>query len=370
MERIRVGIVGASMARSWATVAHLPALSRLEEFEVTAVATTRQASAKQTADAFEVPNAFADAGELVSHPAVDLVVVSVKAPDHAKVIQAAASAGKHVLSEWPLGVDLAQAADLAGTVAETGVVHAVALQGYHSPGARFVKELLDEGRIGQVESVSVVAGGDPLGGSRISRDYAWSTDPAAGNTVLTVMVGHTMAVLDHLVGIPAEVSAVVANRHDQVAIVESGESIANGAPGQVALLGRLHDGAVTSVTIHGGSAPGPDGFLIKIAGTEGTLAITPAEPAHYMGWADWRIRARAADGTATDLTVPDQYRTVPADFPAGPAANIAAVYREIGRAIAEGRQPHPDFHTAVRHHRLLDAVERASRTGRRQEVTA
>lgn len=48
----------------------------------------------------------------------------------------------------------------------------------------------------------------------------------------------------------------------------------------------------------------------------------------------------------------------------------ASLYREIGRAITEGRQAHPSFHTAVRHHRLLDAVEQASRTGHRQEVAA
>jgi len=46
---IRVGVIGATPARGWGTAAHLPALKALEEFEVTAVATTRLATARATA---------------------------------------------------------------------------------------------------------------------------------------------------------------------------------------------------------------------------------------------------------------------------------------------------------------------------------
>jgi predicted dehydrogenase len=368
-ERIRVGIVGASPDRGWGVAAHLPALAHLDEFEVTAVATTRQASAQQTADVFAVRHAFGDAGELVVHPDVDLVVVSVKAPGHAKVIQAAVAAGKHVLSEWPLGVDLADATELAKAANAAGVVHAIGLQGYHSPAASFVKDLLAEGRIGRVESVGLVAAGDPLGGSQIAQGLAWGADPAAGNTLLTIMVGHALGTLDHVVGRLTEVSAVVANLHDQVVVAETGEVIANGAPGQVALHGRLDGGAVASVSVQGGNRPGPDGFFLKIVGTGGTLAITPSPGSvPFLHWADWNIRATDIDGKATELSIPDRYRVVPEGVPAGPPAHVAAVYREIAQAITEGRQAHPSFDTAVRHHRLLAAVERASQTGTRQPI--
>ncbi|WP_433634190.1 Gfo/Idh/MocA family oxidoreductase [Nocardia sp. CA-120079] len=45
-------------------------------------------------------------------PEVDLVVVSVKASGHAAVIREALAAGKHVVSEWPLGVDADEAGEL------------------------------------------------------------------------------------------------------------------------------------------------------------------------------------------------------------------------------------------------------------------
>jgi len=42
--------------------------------------------------------------------------------------------------------------------------------------------------------------GDPLGGSQIPQSLAWSTDPRRGTSLLTIMGGHTLAVLDHLAG--------------------------------------------------------------------------------------------------------------------------------------------------------------------------
>jgi predicted dehydrogenase len=237
----------------------------------------------------------------------------------------------------------------------------------HSPGARFVADLLAGGRIGAVESVSMTAAGDPLGGSRIPRSLAWSTEPAAGNNLLTVMAGHALAALERVTGPLTDVSAVLANLHDRVSVAETGELIANHVPGQIALHGRLGSGALLSLSIHGGSAPAPDGFAIIVTGTDGTLTITPADPGHYPGWAEWRVRVRGTNGAAADLPVPVRYRIIPAGVP-GPAANIAAFYREIAQAIAQGRPAHPGFEVAVHHHRTLAAIQRAARTGVRQPL--
>jgi predicted dehydrogenase len=75
--KIRVGIVGVSPNRGFASIAHIPALRALPEFEITAVCTTRQDSAEAAARHFGVPLAFSDAEKLARHPDVDLVTVSV-----------------------------------------------------------------------------------------------------------------------------------------------------------------------------------------------------------------------------------------------------------------------------------------------------
>jgi predicted homoserine dehydrogenase-like protein len=59
-EKIRVGIIGASMRNGWGRDAHIPALSALPEFEITAVSTSRQETADEAAKHFGITHAFAD----------------------------------------------------------------------------------------------------------------------------------------------------------------------------------------------------------------------------------------------------------------------------------------------------------------------
>ena len=68
--KIRVGIVGVNPSRGFASIAHIPALKPLPDFEITAVCTTWQDSAYVAA---KHPLAFADPAKLAQHPDVDLV---------------------------------------------------------------------------------------------------------------------------------------------------------------------------------------------------------------------------------------------------------------------------------------------------------
>ncbi|MGV9598452.1 Gfo/Idh/MocA family protein [Streptosporangium sandarakinum] len=357
---IRVGVVGAS---GWADGSHLPALAALEAFDVTAVATTNQASADRAAAAHGVRHAFADAGELVAHPDVDLVVVSVKASGHAAVIRAALDAGKHVVSEWPLGVDADEASELTEAATAAGVVHAVVLQGHHSPSVRFAADLLAEGRIGALESVALVAEGAPWGGSRIQPNLVFGLDPSEGTNILTIMAGHFLSVLERVAGPLAEVSARLPRTHDRVLVTGTERTVPNATPSHVLLHGLLRSGATASVAVHGGNGPSRDGFLLKLVGSDGTLTATPAQLGTFIHWGDWDIRI--GDDV---MAVPDTYRTVPAGVRSGPPANIAALYQEVARAIAEDRQPYPGFETALRHHRLLAAIERSAADGIAREI--
>ena len=48
-DKIRVGIIGANVRHGWGRDAHIPALSALPEFEITAVCTSRQETQGQRA---------------------------------------------------------------------------------------------------------------------------------------------------------------------------------------------------------------------------------------------------------------------------------------------------------------------------------
>jgi len=143
-----------------------------------------------------------------------------------------------------------------------------------------------------------------------------------------------------------ELTAVVALVNTETTVIETGRTVPVTAPDQVVLAGRLEGGAVASVAVQGGSAPVTPGFELRIVGTEATLVVRPATPGgiHITDWA------------------------VSIGKPAGPPRNVAAAYREFARAITQGQPATPDFAAAVRYHQLLEAIQRASDTGVRQDA--
>jgi predicted dehydrogenase len=96
-KRIRVGIIGANPDRGWAAQAHIPALKSLpEDFEITALSTSRRESADAASTRFGVPLAFDNHQDVVNSPDVDVVAITVKVPQHFELATAALAAGKAV----------------------------------------------------------------------------------------------------------------------------------------------------------------------------------------------------------------------------------------------------------------------------------
>src|SRR6201987_4555531 len=154
--KIRVGIVGANPSRGFASIAHIPALQELPDFEISAVCTTRQDSAEAAARHYGVPLGFCDAKKLAQHPDVDLVTVSVKVPDHYQPVMAAIEAGKAVYCEWPLGRNTDEAGRMRDAANRKGIRHAVGLQGQVSPAINYTKDLIAEGYIARVLSATMI----------------------------------------------------------------------------------------------------------------------------------------------------------------------------------------------------------------------
>src|ERR1700751_244305 len=97
--QIGVGIIGVEPGRSWSAVAHIPALRSLPQYRLVALSTRRQESADAAARTYGIEHAFDNYQALVSHPEVDLAVVSVKVPHHLDLVSAAIAAGKGIYKD-------------------------------------------------------------------------------------------------------------------------------------------------------------------------------------------------------------------------------------------------------------------------------
>src|ERR1700731_2423181 len=217
--KIRVGIVGANPQRGFASIAHIPALQALPEFEISAVCTTRQDSADAAARHFRVPLAFSDPERLAQHPDVDLVTVSVKVPDHYRPVMAAIEAGKHVYCEWPLGRNTEEAAEMLDAAQRRGIRHAVGLQGQLSPTLNYVKDLIADGYVGRVLAAALI-GCAPNWGKTIDRSY--QADVANGANLMTITGGHQIDALCYCLGEFREISAFALSQRDRIPTDDEG----------------------------------------------------------------------------------------------------------------------------------------------------
>ena len=239
-----VGIIGVSPVRGWAATAHIPALRALPNYEIRALSAHRAESARAAGEAFGVSAAFSDHEQLVTQPDIDVVAVTVKVPHHRELVFAALAAGKAVYCEWPLGRDFDDARAMASLAAEQGVRTVVGLQARQAPAIEFVQELLSGGYLGEVLSTTMV--GLSVLGDVLGQPNAYMLDKANGANVLTIAVGHSLDILNYVLGEFADLSAVSNLRRPLITIEETGERIVKTAPDQIAVIGTLTSGATAS----------------------------------------------------------------------------------------------------------------------------
>ncbi|MEV5572955.1 Gfo/Idh/MocA family oxidoreductase [Spirillospora sp. NPDC052269] len=363
MSAIRVGVIGANPDQGWASRAHIPALRALPGFELTAVGTRREESAREAARRFGVPHHFTDPHALAAHPDVDLVAITVKVPAHDALIRAALDAGKHVFSEWPLTRTTEEAEAVVKLAAGAGVRTVAGLQARFAPAVLHARRLLADGYVGRVTSVNVhgalAKGADGTMPSWSS--YTADVHNAAGT--LEVAGGHHLDLVQHLFGPIAELSATTAVQRVHYTVAETGEPVTADSPDQVALNGAFASGATLAAHIHYAKLTSPH-TRIEIAGTEGDLTLLTDG-----GWGvqinELTLLGNREPGAAPQrIDIPDALNTLPASLKGTEAANVAGVYQ----AFADSPASVPTFEDALELHKLLDAIRRSAETGARQSL--
>ena len=349
---IRVGIVGANAHRAWARDAHLPAIARLEAYELAAVCARTQSSAEEARVAFAAPRAFSDWRDLVSDPGIDLIAVTVKVPEHRAIVLAALQAGKHIYCEWPLGCDLAEALEMATAVRPHQHV-TVGLQALAAPAIRQAAKLVHSGAIGRPRILRVFS---PTGGwgREAPPHYAYLQDKRNGATLETIAGGHTLAGIEAIVGRYLEVDARKSTHIKHVRIQGRDKVVERTCADHMLILGAHVSGCVSTVEVIGATTQPP--FLLELKADQGWLKITGAHPGGYQV-ANLRLETSLPaeplpESVASELT--------------GPPANVAAAYAQFAHDIRHDVYTAADFNVAVRLTRLLDAIDRASDSGRRQ----
>ena len=341
---LRIGVLGcANIARAFVRdVRASPAV------QVVAVASRDAAKAAAFAADFGIARAHGSYEALLDDAGVDAVYLPLPNSLHAPWAQRAAAAGKHVLCEKPLALNLAEAQAMFSAARRNGVLLLESYPYWFQPQTGALVQLLQEGAIGSVRSVQAGFGftlRQPAGNIRM--------DPALGGGALLDAGSYPLSLIRLVMGTaPQRVQA-------EASFADSGVDISLSATLLYADGRRAQMACAMDVATHRHAS------IVGSAGVIETEYLNhTAEPgaAHPWGWQPSQMRLRR--GTANNL----RFDTV--HSPTGSGFRFAA--EAFARVVAAGDTAAIDRAAAASLDiaATLEALARSARLGHAVDVEA
>jgi predicted dehydrogenase len=237
---------------------------------------------------------------------------------------------------------------------------AIGLQAHLNPAVRRAAQLLSSGSIGRPLNARIVS--STVGfGPEMPSIYDYFNTPSSGANLLTITGGHTLDVVEAVLGPIIELDARTEILWPAVKLTDSDEESVRETPDHIDVLGKTRSGAVFTADISGGVAPEDARFTFEIRGSEGWLNLTGGHP---YGFQAGHLKLTSN----IPFVAPDE-PPVSGGF-MGAAINVGEVYAHLVRDLREGTYTTPGFEHALHNARLIDAVRRAAERGERQKITS
>jgi predicted dehydrogenase len=238
------------------------------------------------------------ADDVIQDPRIDAVIVTCETNRHAEFVERAAAAGKHILCQKPMATTLQDCDRIIAAVAKYGVKFSMAFQMRHDPVNRKIKELLDQGAVGQVavvrrrHAINVL-----LNPQFVNGPTHWHLDPVANVGMFFDDATHAADWFYWMLGEPTSVTAQVDQIVTDCGTDDNGIAVYRFRQGQI---GILLNSSTTVAAVSTTEIYGDQGTIIQDYG-DGPATAAPRPP----GAAPLRlIRRGDKQWTEFDLPIP------------------------------------------------------------------
>jgi predicted dehydrogenase len=275
---VRIGLVGAGAIMR---LSHAPTVLRSDDAELVSVFDIDQERAEGLARDFGIPHATTELAALIERDDVDAVIVATPNVHHREAVIAAATAGKHILCEKPLAIDIASAASMVAACSSAGVALQVGFNQRFWSQVAIARQLIEAGFIGKVHGFRSIYS-ERWDVYPATTRYRYDLARSGGATIIDLTI-HRIDLIRYLVG---EFASVCAELTHSV--------VPDAVDDNVWLLARMADGARGCLASDRYSPAIADGT--DIYGSEGTIHIATEtqNPFHATPLAVYTER-RAAD---------------------------------------------------------------------------
>ena len=364
---ITVGLIGAG----YIGPIHLGALARLGGVRVKTVIDVNGELAKKAAAAYNVPNSGTDHREVIKDPEIDVIHNCTPNKYHYQITKEAMEAGKQVLSEKPLAMDLKEAEELVELAEKKRAVTGIDFCYRYYP---VVQEMAVRVRRGDAGAVRMVSGS--YFQDWLSREIDWTwrlLRSESGESNITADLGsHWFDLIQFVTGLKVrevigDLATLIPVRKrptrqvlafEKVEEVES-EEVEVELEDYSSILFRLSNGAPGSFTTSQVCAGRKSDTEFQIYGSECSYAWNHKEAT--VMWIGHREKANEILIENPTLQDPSTaaYASLPAGHPLGYHDAVMNLFKDYYEAVdkgGKGRELRPTFQTGFEEMKILEAI--------------
>jgi predicted dehydrogenase len=356
---IGVGIIGSGQI---ALANHLPGFALCPDTKVVALCDSNPAVLQKASQTTGISAAFTDYQQVLRRDDVKAVLIATPNFLHAPIALAAIQAGKHVMCEKPIAMNLPEALQMYHAAEKAGVRHMTAFTYRFVPAMRYMEHLVHSGAIGTPYHF------------RAQRFQDWGTrnlgwrqvKKLAGTGELGDMLSHRIDYGHLLIGpirrLVADLRRFVDDRGGQPSDLDD----------WVAILADFENdvtGVLESTKLATGRGEGHRGQdVCEVNGSEGSIVYTTQRPLEL------RIGKKGA-ADVKDVPVPKEFLVYPGSPRDPKAGDPLATFRydqdfEFIDAIRNQRPCKPSFLDGAKAQAVMDAAVQSAEQHKWVDVPA
>ncbi|KIL40961.1 dehydrogenase [Gordoniibacillus kamchatkensis] len=334
-----------------------------------------EAGVKAAADKLGWASYETDWRKLIERDDIDLIDIGAPNNAHAEIAIAAAKAGKHVLCEKPLAMNMEEARSMLEAVQEAGVVHMICHNYRFVPAVQYAKKLIDEGRLGKIYHI------------RANYLQDWIMDPnfplvwrlkkeVCGSGSHGDLAAHSLDLARYLVGEFKEVSGMMETfvKARPVGEMSGGlsASVKGGDLGEVDVddasifMARFENGAVGVFEATRFAGGHRNGNRFEINGEKGSIRwdMEQMNTLEYYSAEDEPGLQGFRSINCQEAVHPFAGAYWPPAHLIGYEHTFINLISELMNGIANGVKPAPSFEDGLNNQAVLEAVQRSAESGR------
>ena len=347
---IGIAVIGTGFGQK----VHIPGFQAHHRTEIVAVFHRNLEKARQIAAENNIPHACDTITDILNLPQVQAVSISTPPFLHYEMAKQVLNAGKHLLLEKPVTLNVDEAQELYQLAQEKGVIATVDFEFRFVPGWQFFAELLSQGYVGNKRLIKI----DWLGASRAdaTRPWNWYSRQDQGGGVLGSLGSHVFDYIHWLFGsirgLSANFTTAIPQRPDpttgELKPVDTDDTcmlmleLADGTPCQVCISAVVH-----------ASRP----HWIEVYGDKGTLVLGSENQKDYVH--GFRVWGNEVGKPLAEIEIPNHF-IFPKNYADGRISAFLRVVDKWVEGIDQGEAVSPSLREGVYSQLLMDLSRKSN----------